>query len=116
MIFAREVYLGNAEHTLYSDEKWYLVIPGEEQAPYIEGRFQTEAPDRTGYPTWSHAPCCIVCEKEAAVCRMPLETLPRPSSPNRFALVPDAIWQRVVVECERLSHQPPEPRSSVDVV
>lgn len=102
MTFAREVYLGNAEHTLYSDEMWYLVIPGEDQSPFIEGRFQTDAPDRTGYPVWSHAAICIQCERETAVCRIQLETLPSAGSPNRFAMLPDTIWQRVVVECGRL--------------
>ena len=101
-----ETYLGNGQHTVYSDEQWYLIVPLESAQPFLEGRFQTDAPDRTGYPLWTQTEFCVSCEGEVAVCRLPLQRLPEPDEPNRFASVPDAVWKRVVQECNKLRSHP----------
>jgi hypothetical protein len=93
-----ELNLGNGQHTLFSDEEWYLVAPRDSPHPFLKCRFQTDAPERTGYPTWAQTEFCVSCEGETATLRLPLRSIPRPGDPNRFASVPDAIWQRVVEE------------------
>ncbi len=104
MVSGTEIYLGNGQHTLYSDEQWYLVVPPGSAYPFLEGRFQTDAPERTGYPTWAQADneLCVSREGGMAVCRLPLKRLPRSGEPNRFASVPDAVWKRAVEECNKL--------------
>jgi hypothetical protein len=97
-----EIYLGNGQHTIFSDEQWYLIIPPDSAHPFLEGRFQSDAPDRTGYPAWTLTEFCVSCEGEVAICRLPLKRLPQPGEPNRFASVPDAIWKRAVEECAKL--------------
>src|SRR4051794_7512619 len=97
-----EIRLGNGQHTLFSDEEWFLVVPQGSAPPFLEGRFQTDAPDRTGYPVWSWTEFCVSRGGDAAVCRFPLTPPPEPGEPNRFATVPDAIWKRAVEECVKL--------------
>jgi hypothetical protein len=97
-----ELYLGNGQHTLFSDEQWYLVVLAGAAQPFLECRFQTDAPDRTGYPAWTQTEFCVSCEGEVATLRLPLRRLPQPGDPNRFASVPDAIWQRAIEECGKL--------------
>ncbi len=96
------IHLGNGWHTMYSDEEWFLIVPPSPDGPYLEGRFQTDAPDRTGYPAWTRTEFCVCLEGEVATCRLPLAPLPVPGTPNRFASVPDAIWKRVIEECAKL--------------
>src|SRR5262245_23489071 len=103
-----ERHLGNGQHTLYSDEQWYLVVLPGSAYPFLECRFQTDAPDRTGYPAWTKTEFCVSCEGEVATLRLPLRCIPQPGDPNRFASVPDVIWKRAVEECGRL----PAPASS----
>jgi hypothetical protein len=98
-----EIYLGNGQHTLFSDEQWYLVmLPGSAHL-FLECRFQTDAPDRTGYPTWTETEFCVSREGEIATLRLPLRRIPQPGDPNRFASVPDAIWKRAIKECGKPS-------------
>jgi hypothetical protein len=94
-----EIYLGNGRHTLFSDEQWYLVVLPGSACPFLECRFQTDAPDRTGYPAWTETEFCVLCEGETATLRLPLRRLPQLGDPNQFASVPDAIWKRAVEEC-----------------
>src|SRR5262245_27719787 len=54
-----ETLLGNAWHTLYSDELWYLIVTPDSGEVRLEGRFQTDAPDRTGHPTWARTEFCV---------------------------------------------------------
>jgi hypothetical protein len=96
-----EFFLGNGQHTLYSDEEWYLIIPPGSANPFLEARFQTDAPERTGYPAWSSTESCVLHEGEIAICRLPLTRVPQPGEKNRFASVPDAIWSRAVEECAK---------------
>jgi hypothetical protein len=91
-----ELYLGNGQHTLFSDEQWYLVVLPGSAHPFLECRFQTDAPDRTGYPAWTQTEFCVSCAGEVATLRLPLRRIPQPGDPNRFASVPDAIWKRAV--------------------
>jgi len=93
-----EIYLGNGQHTIYSDEQWYLVIAPGSAHPFLEGRFQTDAPDRTGYPAWTQTEFCISREGEVAVCRLPLARLPRAGEPNRFV----RPGRRVAAGCGRM--------------
>src|SRR6476619_3747976 len=98
----REIDLGSCQQTLYSDERWYLIVP-DGAAPFLEGRFQTDAPERTGYPQWAETEFCVSCEGELATCRLPLQRLPTPGEPNRFASITDSIWNRAIEECAKLS-------------
>lgn len=97
-----EIYLGNGWHTLYSDEEWFLIVPPAPAQPFLEGRFQTDAPDRTGHPGWTATEFCVLREDAEATCRLPLKRLPKAGDPNRFASITDAIWERVIAECAKL--------------
>lgn len=106
MAAGSEIYLGNGQHTLFSDEQWYLIaLPGSVH-PFLECRFQTDAPDRTGYPAWTQTEFCVSCEGEIANCRLPLKRPPQRGEPNGFATVPDAIWKRAVEEYGKLRPKP----------
>jgi hypothetical protein len=101
-----EIRLGNGQHTIFSEEEWYLVVPPDSTHPFVEARFQSDAPDRTGYPSWVVTEFCVKCEDGIALCRYPMTRLPRPGELNRFATVPDRIWNRVVEECGKLKPCP----------
>jgi hypothetical protein len=101
-----EIRLGNGQHTIFSDEVWYLVVPPGSTHPFVEARFQSDAPDRTGYPSWALTEFCVKCEGGIALCQFPLRRLPQPGEPNRFATVPDGIWNRAVEECGKLMPTP----------
>lgn len=98
-----EICLGNNGHTLFSDEPWYLVIPPLPASPFLEGRFQTDAPDRTPWPTWTATEYCVLREDDKAICRFPLTPIPSTGEQNRFASIVDQIWNQCVRECEKLS-------------
>jgi hypothetical protein len=106
MAESTEIRLGNGQHTNYSDEEWYLVVLPGIPHPFIEARFQSDVPDRTGYPSWTLTEFCVKCEDGIALCRFPLARRPQPGEPNRFATVPDAIWNRAVEECAKRSSPP----------
>jgi hypothetical protein len=99
-----EIRLGNGQHTLYSDEEWFLIVPPGPAEPFLECRFQTDAPERTGFPTWAQPDneFCVARDADTALCRLPLKPLPRPDSSNRSASMPDAIWRRAVEESAKL--------------
>jgi hypothetical protein len=101
MADSAEIYLGNNWHTLFSDELWYLIVLPS-AVPFLEGRFQTDAPDRTGWPTWVSADYCIHRTTDAAICRLQLTRTPAAGERNRFASISDEIWNRCVEECEKL--------------
>lgn len=96
----RELRLGNTSHTLFSDEEWYLVTADSGEVT-LEARFQSDAPDRTGYPAWAWTELCVSRAGEEAVGRLhyasPAELLaaPRPS------VVPEGIWVRATEECRK---------------
>jgi hypothetical protein len=98
-----DIALGNNWHTLFSDELWFLVIPPRPAQPFLEGRFQTDAAERTGWPSWVGSDYCVFHEGEKATCRLPLSPLPTPGQSRRFAYISDAIWNRLVEECAKLS-------------
>lgn len=102
-----EILLGNAGHTLFSDEPWYLIVPPAPGAPYLEGRFQTDAPERTGWPVWASSDDCYSRTADEATYRLALARMPRPDEPCRFASITDAIWKRVVEECAKLTDRWP---------
>ena len=66
----REIVLGGGQHTLYSDEVWYLVKAADSGEVVVEARFQSDAPDRTGYPTWAWTELCVSRAGEEAVGRL----------------------------------------------
>lgn len=99
---SNEIYLGSCGQTLYSDEKWFLIVPPRPAQPFLEGRFQTDAPDRTGFPVWTATEFCVLREGAVATCRLPLKSIPKPGDPNRFASIADAIWNRAAEECAKL--------------
>jgi putative acetyltransferase len=112
-----EICLGNGQHTLFSHKQWYLVVLPGSTDPFLECRFQTDAPDRTGYPAWTQTEFCVLCEGDVATLRLPLRRLPQPGDPNRFASVPDASWKRAVEECAKLRSDPAskEFREAMDI-
>jgi hypothetical protein len=97
-----DIHLGNYWHTNYSDEDWFLVIPPKPSAPFLEGRFQTDAPDRTGWPGWADPELCLFRNNEKAARRFPLDPLPMPGDRNRFSCISHAIWKRLTEECAKL--------------
>jgi hypothetical protein len=102
-----EILLGSNWHTLFSDELWYLIVPPAPAHPYLEGRFQSNAPDRTGWPVWVTWDDCFSRTGEAALCRLALRGIPRPDEPRRFLTISDAIWQRAVEESVNLADRWP---------
>jgi hypothetical protein len=97
-----EIELGGAGGTLYSGEVWFLVFHPESAGPMLEGRFQTDAPDRTGFPTWVDSEQCVFRDGANATLRLPLKPLPSPGERNRFSCITDAIWKKLVEECAKL--------------
>jgi hypothetical protein len=107
MAKSEEIHLGNNWHTLYSDEEWFLIVPPGPSEPFLEGRFQTDAPDRTGWPGWTATDFCVQRDDAEAICQLPLKRLPNLGDPNRFASITDAIWKRAIEECAKLATDPP---------
>jgi hypothetical protein len=99
-----EICLGNNGHTLFSDEVWYLVLPPEPAIPFLEARFQTDAPERTGWPTWINPDNDnVVRDGHTATWRLPLTPMPVAGEGNRFASISNAIWNQCVRECVKLA-------------
>jgi hypothetical protein len=98
----RELMLGGGQHTLYSDEVWYLVTAAGSGEVVLEVRFQSDAPDRTGYPSWAGTELCVTRIGEEAVGRLhyagPAELL----AAARPSFVPEGIWAKATEECRKL--------------
>jgi hypothetical protein len=98
----REVMLGNGQHTLYSDEVWYFVTAGDSGEVVLEVRFQSDAPGRTGYPTWAQTEMCVSQVDDEAIGRLHYGTPAEVLTARRPSFVPEAIWRRAVEECRGL--------------
>jgi hypothetical protein len=98
----REIELGSTGRNNYSGEDWFLIFSPGQAEPIVEGRFQTDAPDRTGFPTWVDSEQCVFRGAANATLRLPLNPLPKPGDRNRFSCISDAMWQRIVNECVKL--------------
>jgi hypothetical protein len=97
-----EIGLGSTGRNNYSSEDWFLVFPPESSGPMLEGRFQSDAPDRTGFPTWVDSEQCVFRDSANATLRLPLTPLPKPGDRNRFSCISDDVWDRLVKECAKL--------------
>jgi hypothetical protein len=95
-----EVVLGNGWHTIYSDEVWYLIVAPSDEV-ILEARFQSDAPDRTGYPTWAGTEFCVSKAGGEAVCRVPYARSAELLAAGRLSFVPESIWAKAVEECRK---------------
>lgn len=95
-----EILLGNAQHSIYSDELWYMLIVADEVT--LEARFQSDAPHRTGWPAWIHTEFCISKDEESAVCRVTYDNSAHLRSVSRLSFVPGDVWAKAVDVCQRL--------------
>src|SRR5690242_10672167 len=98
----REVMLGGGQHTVYSDEAWYLVTAGEGGEVVLEVRFQSDAPDRTGWPTWAGTELCVSRAGEEAVGRLHYASPADLVAAARPSVVPEGVWARAADECRKL--------------
>jgi hypothetical protein len=98
----KEIVLGNGWHTLYSDEVWYFVIACDSDEVVLEARFQSDAPDRTGYPAWAGTEFCATKAGEEAICRVPYTNVAEFLAAGRLSFVPESIWAKAVEECRKL--------------
>jgi hypothetical protein len=98
-----DILLGNGWHTLYSDEVWYLVLVPNSSEVLLEARFQSDAPDRTGYPQWARTEFCVSKAGEEAVCQVPYSDAEGLIAASRLSFVPEAIWANAVEECRKLT-------------
>ena len=97
-----EIFLGNGWHTLYSDEPWYLIVTSSSSEIRLEGRFQSDAPQRTGKPTWAGTEFCISDAGEEAICRVPYDDAAHLLAATKLSFVPESIWSKAVEECRKL--------------
>lgn len=98
----KEILLGSGWHTLYSNEVWYLVTATDNSEIVLEARFQTDAPDRTGYPHWARTEFCTSKSDEQAVCRVPYSDAEHVLEASKLSFVPEEIWGKAVEECRKL--------------
>jgi hypothetical protein len=98
----REILLGNGWHTLFSDEVWYLVVLDSGELA-LEARFETDTPDRTGWPDWLRTEFCVSNTDGFAVCRVPYGSPPELLAATRLSFVPKAIWKKAVERCQELA-------------
>ena len=97
-----EIPLGNSCHTIYSDEMWFLIFASDSGEVTLEARFQSDAPDRTGYPNWVSTEFCVSKARYEAVCRVPYTDAAQLLAASRLSYVPEAIWAKAVEECRKL--------------
>ncbi len=106
MAECREMLLGNGWHTLYSDEVWYLMVSPNSGEIILEARFQSDAPDRTGYPNWARTEFCISKAGDHAVCRIPFAGAAELLAASRLSFVPEDIWRMAAEKCRTLMVDP----------
>lgn len=97
----KEIVLGNGRHTLYSDEVWYFIIAPDSDEVVLEARFQSDVPDRTGYPAWAGTEFCVSKAGGEAVCRVPFANRAEFLAAGRLFFVPEGIWVKAVEECRK---------------
>ena len=98
-----EIPLANAQHTVYSDEPWFLIVDPESGSVQLEGRFQSDAPDRTGFPSWATTNFCVSKSKEEAVCRVSFASATELLAAERNSVVPETIWEKAVEHCRTIN-------------
>ena len=101
MVDRREIMLGGGQHTLYSDEVGYLVMSDSGEV-VVEARFQSDAPNRTGYPGWAATELCVSRSGEEAVGRLHYGGAAELLAAGRPSFVPQSIWDRAAEECRKL--------------
>ncbi|MEJ5277041.1 MAG: hypothetical protein WHU94_14115 [Thermogemmata sp.] len=97
----QELFLGGGEHTLYSDEVWYLVTTGGADEVVLEVRFQSDAPDRTGYPFWVGTDVCVGRTVGEAIGRVRYSGAAELLAAVRPWFVPAGIWAKAAEECRK---------------
>ena len=99
----KAIPLGTGEHTLYSDEEWYFVVDPSTTEIILEARFESDAPDRTGFPTWARTEFCISQAGEKAVCQIPYASAAELLAAARMSFIPEGIWRKAGAECRKLA-------------
>jgi hypothetical protein len=114
MAEGKETHLGNGCHTLFSDEEWFLIaVPGSGEI-ILEARFQTDAPDRTGFPNWARTEFCISKGDTEAVCRVPFTDAAELLEASRLSFIQEHIWGKATGICRTLIADPPDPEVPPD--
>ncbi|WP_157369011.1 hypothetical protein [Zavarzinella formosa] len=98
-----EILLGNGWHTLYSDEVWYLIVDPGPREITLEARFESDAPGRTGPPTWARTEFCVSKDEHKAVCRVPYNDAAHLLAASRISFVPEIIWAKALGICRRIA-------------
>lgn len=96
----KKVPLGGGGHTLYSDEVWHLAIGARGVA--LEASFQSDAPERTGYPAWAGTEFCVSRGEGEAACQVPYHDAAHLLAAPRPSFVPEAVWAQAVAECRKV--------------
>lgn len=108
MAEGKETHLGNGTHTLFSDEEWYLIVEPGSGEILLEARFETEAPDRTGFPNWARTEFCISKGDTEAVCRVPFTDAAELLAASRLSFIPEGIWAKAADISRKLAADPPD--------
>ena len=98
-----EIPLGNGWHTLYSDEPWFLVVAPGSKEIVLEARFESDAPERSGRPTWMQTEFCVSKSDHEAVFRAPYDDVAELLAASRLSFVPEHIWAKAIEECGKLA-------------
>jgi hypothetical protein len=104
-----ELHLGNGWHTLFSNEAWFLIAAPGSGEIILEARFETEAPDRTGFPNWARTEFCISRGENEAVGRVPFTDAAELLAASRLSFIPENIWAKAGEICRKLTTDPPAP-------
>ncbi|HEY1064466.1 MAG TPA: hypothetical protein VGE52_00090 [Pirellulales bacterium] len=89
--------------TIFSDELWRLKATADSHEVRLEAEFQSDAPNRTGWPDWTNSEFCISRDAETAVCRIHYDDPASLLAANRPSFVPELVWEAALAECRRLS-------------
>ncbi len=102
----RELLLPGGQHTLYSDEVWYLITGADSNEVVLECRFQSDAPSRTGFPTWISTELTISRDEYEAVGRLHYGNPADLLAARRPSFVPEIVWARATEECRKPKSPP----------
>ena len=79
---------------MYSHEVWYLIAAAGFKEIILEARFESDAPDRTGYPIWAPTEFCISKDGGEAVCRILFADAAELLAASRLSFIPETIWKK----------------------
>jgi hypothetical protein len=98
---------------MYSDEEWYLIVAPNSREIILEARFESDAPDRTGFPNWARTEFCSSKGGAEAVCRIPFTDAAELLAASRLSFIPQNIWGKAAEKCQALMADPLAPNPDV---